>query len=96
MAKFRFLQVAQSEYDRAFDWYLDKSTRAAERFVTEVETAVESIRKHPDQQLRWDNTYRFRMLNKFPYFVAFRQSVDEVVIVAIRHTSQDQDAWQGR
>jgi plasmid stabilization system protein ParE len=84
------------EYDRAFEWYLNQSARAAERFVSEVESAMETIRKHPDQQLRLDQTYHCRILKRFPYYVAFRQTPDEVLVVAVRHTSQDQGAWKGR
>ncbi len=96
MKKFDILLAAQLEYENAVEWYLAKSVVAANRFADEVEAAIEAIRKHPDRYPQWDDTYRFYLLNKFPYFVAYRQTPESVVIVAIRHAAQDQDAWKGR
>lgn len=90
------LPAAQFEYRKAFEWYLGKSVRAAGRFVSEVESAIDQIRRNPDRYARWDETYRYYQLQRFPYFVAYRQRADLVVIVAIRHAAQDQDAWIGR
>jgi plasmid stabilization system protein ParE len=64
--------------------------------VAEVEAAVDEICARPDQQLRWNKRYCFRMLDKFPYYVVFRQVRGEAVIVAVRHASQDDGAWQKR
>jgi plasmid stabilization system protein ParE len=90
------LPIAQAEYESAVDWYLDKSPAAASRFVAEVETAIDAIRKYPDRFPRWDDLYRFYLLDTFPYYVAYRLTSDGIAIVAIRHGAQDQDAWQGR
>jgi plasmid stabilization system protein ParE len=91
-----FHPAANLEYERAIDWYLAKSFRAASRFVTEVETAIESICQNPDRYPRWDEQYRFYLLKRFPYFVAYRHTSTLVVIIAIRHAAQDQDAWKSR
>ncbi len=81
------LPAAEVEYNQAIDWYLEKSVSAANRFAAEVETAIETIRARPEQFSRWDDRYRFYLLNKFPYFVAYRNTSTLVVIVAIRRTS---------
>jgi plasmid stabilization system protein ParE len=96
MKKVDILLSAQLEYDNAVAWYLDQSISAAQRYGAEVEQSIDAVRKNPDQYPRWDDTYRFYLLKKFRYLVAYRQTEDAVVIVAIRHASQDQDAWQGR
>jgi plasmid stabilization system protein ParE len=96
MNNLEILPVAQIEYDNAFDWYLEKSVRAASRFVAAVESDIEQIHRHPERFARWDETYRYCQLERFPYFVAYRQYADRVVIVAIRHAARDQDAWKGR
>jgi plasmid stabilization system protein ParE len=62
----------------------------------EVKSAIAEIRQDPARFAHWDNIHRFCMLNKFPYYVAYRQAVESILIVAIRHASQDQDAWQDR
>jgi plasmid stabilization system protein ParE len=96
MTDFPILSAAQVEYDQAVDWYLTKRLAAVNRFVAEVESALEFIRADPERYPRWDDTYRFYILNEFPYYVAYRHTSDVVVIVAIRHSAQDQGAWQGR
>jgi len=96
MTNLEFHPAAQSEYDSAADWYTNKSAKAAARFVSEVETAIDAIRRNPEQYSRWDNVHRFYLLNSFPYYVAYRLTSDSVVVVAIRHASQDQEAWKGR
>ena len=96
MTDFELLPAARLEYANAFQWYAHQNPAAAERFATEVEAAIEAIRRNPDRYPRWDDDYRFYMLRKFPYFIAYRIVADLTVIVAIRHASQDQDAWKGR
>jgi plasmid stabilization system protein ParE len=88
--------AAQAEYEEAADWYAERSAVAAARFASEVEAAIEAIRKHPDSYARLDETHRFYLLNRFPYYVAYRDKLGLVEIVAIRHGAQDQDAWKGR
>lgn len=96
MKKLDILLSARLEYAEAVDWYLERSVSAAERFRAEVERAIEAVHEHPGQYPRWDDTYRYYLLKKFRYFVAYRQTEDSVVIVAIRHAARDQGAWKGR
>ena len=96
MTEFELLPAARLEHVNAFQWYADQSPAAAERFVTEFEAAIEAIRRNPDRYPRWDDDYRFYLVQKFAYFIAYRQVKNLVVVVTIRHASQDQDAWKGR
>jgi plasmid stabilization system protein ParE len=88
--------AAQAEYETAVDWYAERSTVAAERFVSEVEAAIEAIQRHPESFARLDEAHRCYLLNRFPYYVAYREKPRLIEVVAIRHASQDQDAWKGR
>ena len=96
MTNSEILPAAEAEYNQAIDWYLGKSATAAKRFVVAVETAIDSIRNNPEQYPRWDQTYRFCLCRRFPYYIAYRCTSERVVIVSIRHAAQDQDAWLGR
>jgi plasmid stabilization system protein ParE len=96
MTKVDVLPVAQRELRESFGWYRERSARTAKRFAVEVKSAITAIGQDPNQYPRWDDTYRFYMLNRFPYYVAYRQTPESVVIVAVRHAAQDQDAWKGR
>jgi toxin ParE1/3/4 len=88
--------LAKTEYDEALDWYAEKSDLAAQRFAIEVDVAIRAIQKGPETYARLDETHRFYLLKRFPYYVAYRQVQDRVEIIAIRHTSQDQDIWKTR
>jgi plasmid stabilization system protein ParE len=96
MSDLEFLTVARIEYQSAADWYAERNVATADRFASKVETAIESIRAHPEQHPRWDDRYRYYLVPRFPYFVAYRHEGDRVVIVAVRHTSQDSVAWTDR
>lgn len=96
MAELSVLAAAESEFNEALDWYANKSLIAADRFTVEVDRAIEAIRSHPDRYPQWDETYRFYLLDRFPYIVCYRCTADKIVVVAINHTSRDQDAWQRR
>jgi plasmid stabilization system protein ParE len=96
MNNFVLLEVAKSEYFSALQWYSGKSLAVAERFSSEFNAAIESIVRNPEQHPRWDDQHRYYLLNDFPYFVGYRYQPDEILIVAVRHTSQDQDVWVTR
>jgi plasmid stabilization system protein ParE len=96
MIKVDVLPIAQLEFREGFHWYRERSMRAARRFALEVKAAIATIRDDPERFPRWDDVYRFSIVSKFPYYVAYREAEDRVVIVTIRHASRDQDAWKGR
>ena len=96
MANLKTHPAAQAEYESAVRWYADKSKRAAARFVGEVQAAIEAIQAHPDRYARLDETHRLFLLERFPYYVAYRQVRGVIEVIAIRHSSRDQDAWKGR
>jgi plasmid stabilization system protein ParE len=93
---FELLPVAELEFQAAADWYAERNPTAGDRFVDEVAAAIEAIRRNPEGFGRMHRRYRICMVDGFPYYVAYRISSGVVVIVAIRHASQDQDAWKSR
>jgi plasmid stabilization system protein ParE len=96
MSDFAIHPAARAEYEVAIDWYAQQSPLAASRFVSAVDAAIEAIRKHPADFTRLDDTHHIYLLNKFPYFVAYRYTEEQVTIVAIRHTSRDESGWTER
>jgi toxin ParE1/3/4 len=96
MNKLDVLSIARAEFKEATNWYLDQSSAAAERFVSEVEFAFDSIQSHPTQHLRWNNKYRYYIVNAFPYYVPYRMTSGGIVVVAVFHTSRDASAWTNR
>ena len=64
--------AAQAEYEQAADWYAERSAKTAQRFVSEVEAAIEAIWKQSDSYARLDETHRLYLLNRFSYYLAYR------------------------
>ena len=90
------LAIARVEFRDAVHWYRNHSSRASRRFALAVKSAIASIRDNPDQHPRWDERYRYYLLRKFPYYVAYRIESDTIVVVAVFHTSRDSSAWTER
>jgi plasmid stabilization system protein ParE len=84
------------EADAGLAWYLERSPRAAEHFLEEVERALKLILEAPE---RWPphlyGTRRY-VLYKFPYNVVYSVSGDLVRIYAIAHAKRRPGYWKSR
>ena len=90
------LDIAKDEFRDAVRWYRGQSQPSARRFALEVRSAIASINEFPTRHPRWDNRYRFYLLQKFPYYVANRIEPESIVVVAVFHTARDSAAWTDR
>lgn len=82
-----FTPVAFQEYSDAVNWYLERSSIAADHFVMEVTERINAICEDP---FRYRNQYKNfyeTSLKKFPFYVIY--FVDEkkklVVIASVYH-----------
>ena len=89
-------EEAASDYDAAFDWYLEHSPDAARKFDAEFDRALVAIAQAPQ---RWasgsHNTRRF-LLRKFPFLVIYRERLHDIQVVAVAHTSRKPGYWKER
>jgi plasmid stabilization system protein ParE len=90
MADYLFLSIALSELEDAIRWYRQRSPLTADRFAEHIERALDAIEQRPTRFPKWDDQHRFVRIGRFPYYIAYRMAGDHPLIVAIRHTSQDQ------
>jgi plasmid stabilization system protein ParE len=60
MAKRRieFHEEASRELEAAFDWYLERSESAAERFLTDLNSATANVAEAPQRGLRANTAWR--------------------------------------
>lgn len=66
-----YAPAALQEYKEAVGWYRERSEKAAENFIKEVDEKIAVICKDP---LRYRNTYKeFRetSLKKYPYSIVY-------------------------
>lgn len=92
----RIRSEAQEEINSAFDWYFQRSPRAAEAFLDEVGTVLAQIVAHPQLYPHYTATTRRRVLERFPYSVIFEEKGDLVLIVAVAHAKRRFDYWKRR
>jgi hypothetical protein len=99
--KFRVLAAADAEAISAALWYEDRQPGLADRFLSEVQSAFQSIRSAPLSMARLEyycGTHEIRryLMNSFPYAVIFLCRPEETVVVAVAHTRRRPLYWLNR
>ncbi|MFQ5800054.1 MAG: type II toxin-antitoxin system RelE/ParE family toxin [Bacteroidota bacterium] len=91
-----FHPEAVAEAQAATEWYRQRSERAADAFLAELDTAVDRIAEAPG---RWPaylrGTRRF-LLRRFPFAVVYRKVGETVQVVAVAHGRRKPGYWKGR
>ncbi len=88
--KFRFAEPAQVAYAAAIRYLVEHNLFAAERFVEEVDAAIERVCRFPESGsvIREDPEGSFRQVVVKPYRFIYRIEGDVVLIVAVLHSAQ--------
>ncbi|KAB1063488.1 type II toxin-antitoxin system RelE/ParE family toxin [Salibacter halophilus] len=82
-------EEAEADIREAFLWYEDQKNELGDLFQDYIFKAVKSVRINPlKYQVRYDDV-RICFLKKFPYGVHFTVTEDEILIIAVFHTSLD-------
>ncbi|MFO0592033.1 MAG: type II toxin-antitoxin system RelE/ParE family toxin [Polyangiaceae bacterium] len=88
--------AAIQEGEEAAAWYFERDPRVADRFVRELDAALEKIAHAPQ---RWPvylhGTRRVRM-TRFPYLLPYREEPSRILVVAIAHAKRKPGYWRQR
>jgi plasmid stabilization system protein ParE len=87
---------AEAEITDAAIYYNDRAAILRERFLDEVDAALERIRQNPNQYQRVYRDARRAILGRFPYALIYVASDDETTVFACFHGSRDAKVWQER
>lgn len=87
--KITFATLAETEIIAAYNFYEDKQKGLGERFLTAIQTSINSIKLNPFIYQRKHKHFREGLLKKFPYFLVYEIIGDSVVIVSVFHTSKN-------
>ena len=94
--KVEFHEEAALEYDAAVEWYLERSSMAASKFVDAVSRAMDMIVEAPH---RWPagsrGTRRF-LLQRFPFAIVYRELPAAIQVLAIAHARRRPGYWKQR
>ena len=57
---------------------------------------LDLVAASPGMFPRYDDEHRFVMLRRFPYSVVYQIQRDQILVVAVAHSSRSPGYWQGR
>lgn len=91
-----FHPEAADEAVEAQHRYAEQSEKAAERFLAEMQRALEKIAEFPDRYPRHSHGTRVYLLRRFPYLIIYQECADHVKIVAVAHGKRKPRYWKQR
>ena len=94
----KIIRFAQADLEavQAFQHYLAESEAAATRFLEALRAATARIKASPRLYPRIRGDFRRVLLDRFPYALIFRETLYEIQIVAVAHTSRKPGFWRKR
>jgi plasmid stabilization system protein ParE len=92
----RIRSEASGEIDSAFEWYFQRSPKAADAFLTEVDASLAQIASYPQLHPSYTKNTRRCILEKFPYSVVFQEKDDIILVIALAHAKRCFGYWHGR
>jgi toxin ParE1/3/4 len=88
--------VAQEEFEEAFDFYEGRLRGLGVAFAAHVEKVFDRISANPKIYGVVFADVRKAVVAKFPYCVFYRPHATLVEVIAVFHSSRDPKVWQAR
>ncbi len=96
MKPVQVLPQAETEANKAFDWYEEQSEVAAGRFSLELRKAFLAIRQRPQLYPTYLHGTQRRILDRFPFSIVYRELLNQIQIIAIAHAKRRPGYWKSR
>ena len=91
--KYRFDPIAASEYEAAYSWYIERSDKAAEKFLLAVEDAIKAVCANPYRYRNTHKELREITLKKYPFYLIYL--IDDkkktIIITSLYHNKRNPD-----
>ena len=91
-----FHPEALVETEAAVAWYRERSFRAAEVFIRELENAIAAIAEAPHRWPVYESGCRRFPLQRFPYLVIYRDKPQSIEVLAVAHGRRRPGYWRPR
>jgi toxin ParE1/3/4 len=91
-----FHEAASLEFEAAFEWYFERSERAAFLFAREVERAIAMIAEAPQRFPHGVSDTRRFLLQRFPFAVVYRELTSVIQVLAVAHGRRRPGYWKIR
>ena len=97
----RILWQAEQEARAAELWYEEQRSGLGEDFFAAVDEAIQKIAKAPEgfgklETVDLQENVRRARVRRFPYIVIYVLLEDDILILAVAHTSRRSDYWIDR
>lgn len=99
--KIKWLTAARYDVEEAAAFYDERRAGLGDEFLAILRESLQRIKANPKafsflETASPPSVYRRLLTPRFPYVVIFRESGNEVVIVAVAHASRDPTYWRDR
>jgi plasmid stabilization system protein ParE len=91
-----FHPEAADELRAAVSWYGERSPRAADEFIAELDDALGKIQESPARWRRVLGTWRRYVLHRFPFLIIYREVSQGIEVAAIMHGRRRPGYWRSR
>ncbi len=96
MLKLVFHPDIGQEIKAAYDWYQEKATGLGDDFLAELESSYGAILELPETWPKIRKNFRRFILSKFPFSVIYKQTLNQVIVIAVMHQSRKPYYWVKR
>lgn len=94
--RIEILPEAVAEAKAAREWYAERSIAASNGFMSELDRAIDCIRRSPKLWAKYLHGTRRYLLRRYPYLVVYRETSSVIVIIAVAHGKRRPGYWQHR
>ena len=92
-----FLPAAEIEAADAIDWYGEKQIGLGDSFLKALEDAIAAIQRDPLAfPVVLGSSVRRALTQRFPYSIIYTVTGEEILIIAVFHSSRNPIIWRGR
>jgi toxin ParE1/3/4 len=77
-------------------WFNALECNLAERFIANVEAALESIGQYPRLSAEIEQDIRRKLTRVFPYALLYTIEPNRILVLAVMHCGQEPRYWHGR
>ena len=96
--KLRIHRLAVVEIDHEVDYYESRQAGLGTELEEELDAVISTILRFPEAAARWKSRVDRRMavLDRFPFTLPYQIVGDEIVVLALAHTSRRPGYWSRR
>ena len=90
------LPEAENDLNDALEYYSNIEIKLKDKFINDLDITFDKILKFPDLYPFETKTSQKVLMQKFPYIILYEQYKNIIMILAIFHTSRDDNILKNR